>query len=139
VERLLLEAHADEVGGDLLRAAGAPWSASSTSSAPPEPVGRAGGPHQISIPNCRRSARRPQRCRACRLTPLRSMSARSMPMPKAKPLVDVRVDPGGAQHVAVDHPAATPLDPAEAAADATGRVGRRGRPSTGSPSRRSAR
>ena len=70
---------------------------------------------QASDPNARVNRTSPSTMSRMSGMPLRNCRVRSMPIPNAKPEYTVRVDAAGAQHVRVDHAAATPLHPAGAA------------------------
>ncbi len=79
VQALLLEADGDEGGGDLL--AGGVLGHGHVLAQPVD-----GNPHQISIPNCASKRTSPSIMSRMSLTPVRNISARSMPMPKANPV-----------------------------------------------------
>ena len=77
---LLLEADRDERGRDVARRS--PPGGTSTYSRSQT----IGDPHQISIPNCAPKRTSPSTMSRMSWTPCRNISARSMPMPKAKPV-----------------------------------------------------
>ena len=79
VQVLLLQAQAHQGGGDLTTGR-----RRHTLDVLAQP--RNWRPHQISIPNCVLKRTSPSTISRMSLTPLRSISARSMPMPNAKPV-----------------------------------------------------
>src|SRR6185436_15504111 len=79
MQRLLLQAHPSQAGSDLTT--GPDRRALDVLT---QPGNRR--PHQISIPNCVLKCTSPSTISRMSLTPCRSIKARSMPMPNAKPV-----------------------------------------------------